>query len=37
MDIENRLLQEGRGWREDEVDKEGQLCGDRWKLTFHGK
>ena len=26
-----------RGWREDETDTEGQLCGDGWRLTFDGK
>ena len=28
---------EERGWREDETDTEGQLCGDKWRLTFDGK
>ena len=34
---EQTVTRGGRGWREDEMDKEGKSCGDRWRLTFHGK
>ena len=34
---EQTVTRGGRGWREDQMDKEGQLCGDIWRLTFHGK